>query len=126
MSPLTPTPNEDLTAQILKRLDFHSERLNKYDRASENMAQIAKIVERLDSKINGNGTLGLDEIVRQNQHELQSHSRDLDSLKEVVKGIQPMVMFYKVGVWFASAIGLSIIALIWGMLTGQVVLDFTP
>ena len=113
-------------AQILKRLDFHSERLSKYDRASENMMTLAKTVERMEAKINGNGTIGLDEMVRQNQRDVASHTRDLGELKEVMKGLQPAIMFYKVGVWFASALGLSILALIWSILTGQVSLDFTP
>ena len=124
--PLTPTPNDELMAQIMKRLDFHSERLNKNDRATENMVQIAKVVERLDAKLNGNGSIGLDEQVRINKHDIEGHKMELNALKDVIKSIQPMIMFYKVGVWFASAIGLSIIALIWGLLTGQASLDFTP
>lgn len=124
--PTIPPSNDELFAQILKRLDFHSERLSKYDKASENMAMMAKIVERMDAKINGNGSPGLDEMVRQNQRDVASHTKDLGDLKEVVKGFQPAIMFYKVGVWFASALGLSILALIWSILTGQVVLDFSP
>lgn len=126
MAQLTPTPADDLTAQILRRLDFHSERLNKMDEAAKNYASIARVVERLDAKVNGNGTIGIDELVRQNQKDIATHKLELDILKEFMKSQQPMVVFYKVGVWFASAIGLSVIALIWGLLTGQVVLDFTP
>lgn len=124
--PTPPLSNDEMYAQILKRLDFHSERLSKYDRASENMMTLAKTVERMEAKINGNGTIGLDEMVRQNQRDVASHTRDLGELKEVMKGLQPAIMFYKVGVWFASALGLSILALIWSILTGQVSLDFTP
>lgn len=126
MSPLTPTPNDDLTSQILRRLDFHSERLNKIDEAAKNYAQIARVVEKLESKVNGNGTIGLDELVRQNQHEIAAHKLELNVLKDFMKSQQPMIIFYKVGVWFASAIGLSLIALIWGLLTGQASINFTP
>lgn len=126
MSPLTPTPNDELMAQIMRRLDFHSERLNNYDKASENMARVARVVERLETKVNGNGTPGLDEMVRQNQHEIAMHRDDLKMIKDVIKSLQPIVIFYKVGVWFASALGLSILALIWSILTGQVDLNFNP
>lgn len=126
MSPLTPNTNEDLTAQIMRRLDFHSERLNKIDEAAKNNAQIARIVEKLDAKVNGNGTIGIDELVRQNQKDIAVHGKELEVLKDFVKSQQPMIMFYKVGVWFASAIGLSLIALIWGLLTGQASINFTP
>lgn len=126
MSPLTPTPNDDLTAQIMRRLDFHSERLNKIDEAAKNNATIARIVEKLDAKVNGNGSIGIDELVRQNQKDIAVHGKELEVLKDFVKSQQPMIMFYKVGVWFASAIGLSLIALIWGLLTGQASINFTP
>ena len=126
MSPLTPTPADDFTAQIMRRLDFHSERLNKMDEAAKNYVTIARVVEKLEAKVNGNGTIGLDEMARLNRRDLDAHTRDLDVLKEFMKSQQPMIMFYKVGVWVSSAIGLSIIALIWGLLTGQASIDFTP
>jgi hypothetical protein len=38
--------------------------------------------------------------------------------------LQPVLAFYKVGMWFAGVFGVSLIGLIWGMLTGQVEIVF--
>lgn len=67
--------------------------------------------------IYGNGEPGLDELVRR-------HDAMLTEVKQFIDLTRPMVVFYKVGVWFASAIGLSVIALIWGMVTGTVEVVF--
>ena len=32
----------------------------------------------------------------------------------------PVLTFYKIGVYFAGALGISILGLLWGLLTGQV------
>ena len=115
---------EDITAQILRRLDYHSERLGKHDKAMDNIEAIARRIEVIDHKVNGNGSLGLDEQVRTNRRDIDSVRNDVTVIKKFTETLQPMVLFYKVGVWFASAIGLSIIALIWGLLTGSVELMF--
>jgi hypothetical protein len=76
--------------------------------------------------VTGNGSgIGLDEQARNNRRDIERHEKDLVDTKEFVKGLQPIVVFYKVGVWFAGLIGASIVALIWGLLTGQVVIG-TP
>jgi hypothetical protein len=43
---------------------------------------------------------------------------------EQLDRLQPALTFYKAGLYFASALGLSVLALLWGLLTGQVVLVF--
>ena len=39
---------------------------------------------------------------------------------DIYEKMDPMLTFYKIGIWFASGIGVSIIALIGGILTGRV------
>jgi len=76
--------------------------------------------------VTGNGSgIGLDEQARNNRRDIDKHEKDLIDTREFVKGLQPIIIFYKVGVWFAGLIGASIVALIWGLLTGQVVIG-TP
>lgn len=48
----------------------------------------------------------------------------LDAMQIEFNGLQPMKLFYKVGMWFASGIGLSILVLIGGILTGKVEVTF--
>jgi hypothetical protein len=42
---------------------------------------------------------------------------------EQLEIFRPMLIFYRVGMFFASALGLSVVALIWALLTGTVRLD---
>ena len=44
--------------------------------------------------------------------------------KDVHEQLAPLVVFYRVGLFFASAIGLSILGVIGALLTGQVELSF--
>ena len=41
-------------------------------------------------------------------------------ISDRLDAIQPMLAFYKVAMWFVSGIGISIMALIGGILTGKV------
>ncbi len=43
---------------------------------------------------------------------------------DIYEHLEPMVAFYKVGMWFASALGGSLILLVFGLMTGQVELLF--
>lgn len=38
--------------------------------------------------------------------------------------LQPVLTFYRVGMWFAAILGTSFVALIFGLLTGQVEIVF--
>lgn len=46
------------------------------------------------------------------------------SVQEKLEKLMPVLTFYKIGLYFASAIGLSVISLVWALLTGQVELRF--
>lgn len=71
--------------------------------------------------ITGNGTgIGLDEQARNNRRDIDKNSAEINELKKFSKELQPVILFYRVGVWMASVLGVSILALIWGLLTGQV------
>jgi len=43
---------------------------------------------------------------------------------EQLEEIRPAVTFYRIGVWFASAIGLSVIGLLFGLITGRAEIIF--
>ena len=73
--------------------------------------------EKHDNFLYGNGDVGIDERVR-------NAERDLAEIKQLAKAIQPMVIFYKVGVWVLTLVGASVIALIWSLITGQIELLF--
>lgn len=99
------------------------------------MQQLEKALEPITREINdmrdelrgmrkiitGNGTgIGLDEQVRNNKREIDRHEEQLRDIKGFMELLKPVIIFYKVGVWLAALIGVSIITLIWGMVTGQV------
>ena len=71
-------------------------------------------VSHMSKIVTGNGSgVGLDEQARNNR-------RDIDKHDKLIEDLRPVIIFYKVGVWFASGIGVMVIALLWGLLTGQV------
>ena len=60
----------------------------------------------------------------QNEHRderLDKHEKRIESLEEAIK---PMIFAYKILAWVGSILGLSIIALLWAIFTGQVTLGF--
>lgn len=46
------------------------------------------------------------------------------NVSDRLDAIQPMLTFYKVAMWFVSGIGISIVALIGGIVTGKVEVIF--
>ena len=57
----------------------------------------------------------------QQRQSLDDHEKRLDGMD---KAVQPLVMMYKVVAFLGSALILSVIALIWSMITGQVQVVF--
>ena len=47
----------------------------------------------------------------------------IDIYDELEK-FRPVIVFYKIGMFFASALGAAVLALIWGMVTHQVAISF--
>ena len=43
-----------------------------------------------------------------------------DQLEKFTEKIGPAIIFYRVGIFFASALGLTIMGFLWGLLTGQI------
>jgi hypothetical protein len=72
--------------------------------------------------IYGNGEPGLDEIARSNRAMIMNNATALEEVKKLVEDFRPVLVFYKVGVWFAGIIGVSVVALIWGIITHTVTL----
>lgn len=64
------------------------------------------------------------------QDKLNEHRADIDAhkiaQKEVDRQLGQFATAYRIMAFVGSALGLSIIALIWGLLTGQVHLTFGP
>lgn len=90
---------EDLYTQILKRLDFHSERLNKHGESIEDLTRIARRVEdlaRVATKnqhyLFGNGEAGLDERVRGVEKSIDMLEKKFDA-------------WTNVGKWFSGVVG---------------------
>ena len=106
--------NEEILIElnrIKESQDRHKETVDRW------RAKIEGRQDKLSHTLYGNGEAGLDERVRE-------HDKFIAGFAEINKSIQPMIAFYKVGLWLASALGFSIIALIWGLITGQVGLVF--
>ena len=76
-----------------------------------------KRIYRLERFSFGNGEVGADEQIRKNKEAL-------NDLIIMARELRPMVLFYKVGIWAAGILGMSILALIWSLITGQVSLVF--
>ena len=88
---------------------------------AEDVKEIKKIV-----KGDGNGNKGHGELIRDNRAELDRHEQSIKELNEFMKSLHPIVSFYKVMIYFGSALGLSVIALIWMIITHQVSINFSP
>lgn len=71
--------------------------------------------EKYDKTLYGNGEPGMDEVIRRHDEEIKAQKKVLDAVHAM---IQPMGVFFKVGVWVAGVVGLSVIALIWSLITG--------
>jgi len=84
----------------------------------------AKAIDKLTRYTFGNGSPGADERLNQEERITIRHEQEIKSLKDFIKDLQPVIMFYKVGIWMAGALGLSILGLIWSLITGQVSLVF--
>lgn len=65
----------------------------------------------------GNGEAGLDERLRNTE-------KTIAKLEKIAESVQPMVVFYKVGMWIAALVGASLIALIWSLIIGQAEIFF--
>lgn len=88
---------------------------------------ITKEVIVVKKILTGNGdTIGLDELVRTNTGNIERNRKDIDKLLSFVEQLHPIILFYRVGVWFAGALGLSVLALLWSLITGQISINFSP
>ena len=114
----------EILEQRLQRMNDHSKRLKDYESSVKDYSRLALVVERLMEKVNGNGKPGMDEQIRDNSKEIEAQRKELAALVQLKETIQPMILFYKIGAWMATALGASILALIWSILTGQVELVF--
>jgi len=66
------------------------------------------------------------EIIR-NGRKVDIETRDrllFSAIIDIYEHLEPMVAFYRIGMWFATALGSSILLLVGGILTGKVELVF--
>jgi len=77
-------------------------------------------LEKHDKSLFGNGEPGLDEITRNLKTTTDTQTKTIEEMKAFIEVLKPMVVFYKVGVWLAGVIGVSVVALIWGMITDTI------
>ena len=90
----------------------HSDRIRTMETAVKSFEKVAEQVFKNQRELFGNGEAGLDERVRVQENVSIRQEVEIKELKNIASSIQPMVIFFKVGVWFAGIIGVSIIALI--------------
>jgi len=97
----------------------HSDRIRTMETAVKSFEKVAEQVGKNQRYLFGNGSVGLDERVRIQESVAIRHEKSFDKLQKFAEDLQPVVMFYKVGVWFAGILGAAIVALIWSLITGQ-------
>jgi hypothetical protein len=65
------------------------------------------------------------EQLEKSRNETQSAIAEARSeTKRVIDETRPAIVFYRVGIWFASALGLSIIGLFFALMTGRAEIIF--
>lgn len=66
------------------------------------------------------------EIIKEGKPvDIQTRDRLLfTAVIDIYEHLEPMIAFYKIGIWFFSGLGLSILGLIGGIITGKVELVF--
>ena len=106
---------EDLQATTKQ----HSDRIRTMETAVKSFEKVAEQVVKNQKYLFGNGSMGLDERVRIQESVSIRHERAFDKLQKFTEDLQPVVLFYKVGIWFAGILGAAIVALIWSLITGQ-------
>lgn len=115
-------------SKVDKKLDGHSDRLDKIESAIIEFRAIAKTTEKLSHLVMGNGEPGLDEQARTAEARLKANEKAVNELMQkfdaLVPQLQPVIIFYRVGLWMATFLGASVLALIWGLLTGKVEMNF--
>ena len=85
--------------------------------AKEENAHYEGRLRRVEDFSFGNGKPGADE-------KLRNYDNAIAELLTLSKTLQPMILFYKVGVWGGTIIGASILILIWSLITGQAKIVF--
>jgi len=87
-------------------------------------------LEKHDKTLFGNGEPGMDEQIRTQSSMMEKQVLDIAALKlsvdKLFEKVQPIIMFYKVGIWFAGLLGTSVFLLIWGIIIGKISLFYTP
>ena len=83
---------DDITIQILKRLDSHSERLNKHEAVFKDLTKIAADVaatrstaERNAKTLFGNGDPGMDERIRNMERSIVELTKKMDTFINVFR-----------------------------------------
>jgi len=83
---------------------------------------------KMHDTLYGNGQPGIDEKVRDLQDITLSNAKNIERLikrlDERDEKLQPVILFYKVGIWLAALLGTSIMAFLWGVFTHRVELIF--
>ncbi len=110
----------ELLSPISARQDEHSKRIGRIEMDILKLNQIAQVISDISHKVNGNDVPGLDEIARSNRKDIDRHEEGIRKLMQFSETLQPVLVFYRVSIWIGSAVGLSVIALIWGILTHRI------
>ena len=93
----------------------------------DDVTELRDEFKQMKKVITGNGSgIGLDEQARNNRRDIDESKERIKELQEVIKNIQPLITFSKVGIWAGSAFGLLIIGLLWAIFTHQININYNP
>ena len=71
------------------------------------------------------GQVKVDEVRQQSQTEREGRIKDtLDDHEERIKQLERLAPAMRVVIWIGGALGVSVVALIWALITGQAVVVF--
>jgi len=109
-----------MTVTPVTRKELQNEMTKLKDTLDRWRAPLQAKIDKHDKSLYGNGDPGLDEIARNLTMTSAEQKKTIEEMKGFIEVVKPMIVFYKVGVWFASIIGVSVIALIWGLITNSI------
>jgi len=98
-------------------LNTSAEIANMHDEIME----IKKIV-----KGDGNGNPSQGERIRDNAAEIEKNKHEIKEIKEFIKEMRPLLPIMRGIMFLGSAFGITLIAFIWGIVTHQISVSFSP
>lgn len=106
-------------SELLRKMRDVIERGGNIDINTRDVLLFSAIIDIYD--LNEKQAEAIKDLKKQLESNKEVQSLAIQAIREEYR---PMKTFYAIGVWAGSAIGVLVIGLIWGMLTGRVQLVF--